>query len=301
MRIYENIYDYFPNGSDKKGLVTDEFYIAKFSDFYKYINDSEDEFHNLHRRNFFEITLVIKDSVKVLIGQESYVNTQNALEFVSPYQPFSIENLIDVNSVTDDDVYTIFFKPSFMPSPMRSFEIQNLFPYFKLHSSPKYQLSESQMKEFIQLFDIIYNEAYSGMKYSRQIVQSYLMSLLYKIKQSIDVDSKFMSASRSDLITSEFENILSLETSTFKSLKQYAGMLNISQVYLNECVKNSTQKTSLQVLNDYRILTAKSLIMKSDISFSEISDCLGFSEPTNFTKFFKKHTGLTPKQFKNNI
>lgn len=46
------------------------------------------------------------------------------------------------------------------------------------------------------------------------------------------------------------------------------------------------------------ILKAKKLLVENQKNISEISYLLGFEEPTNFTKYYKKHTGFSPKEFK---
>jgi AraC-like DNA-binding protein len=54
-----------------------------------------------------------------------------------------------------------------------------------------------------------------------------------------------------------------------------------------------------KALIDQRIcLEAKRLLVYSTLSGSSLSSLLGFSEPTNFVKFFRRTTGTTPQQFR---
>lgn len=46
------------------------------------------------------------------------------------------------------------------------------------------------------------------------------------------------------------------------------------------------------------MLEAKRLLAYSSLSIKEIGFELGFGEPTNFNKYFRKHTGMAPMQFK---
>ena len=53
------------------------------------------------------------------------------------------------------------------------------------------------------------------------------------------------------------------------------------------------------IINDFIVLQAKRKLINSDIKSAQLAHFLGFEDPTNFTKYFKKLTGLTPKSFKN--
>ena len=78
-------------------------------------------------------------------------------------------------------------------------------------------------------------------------------------------------------------------------------MLSVSTKHLNGIVKEFTLNTAKHFIDNFVILEAKRAIVSSNYSLKEIGYIVGFDEVTNFTKFFKKHTGITPKQFKNDF
>ncbi|TAJ11766.1 AraC family transcriptional regulator [Marinilabiliaceae bacterium JC017] len=304
MRVFEWIHDYLPEELKRLPFLDSGFYMERFSDFYKEPGSDAlfKKYQIPHKRNFFEITLVIRESTNVNIGGITYSGTTNALELVSPYQVFSMDYgsvLQKVNSLKHDEVYTIFFKPSFLNPARQSYEIQNDFPFFKLHTMPAYQLSTEQMRAFSRIVEAMYEEAKYPKGCSIQILQSYLQILLYMIKQEVQNEVVSISNNRFELITSKFEQLISTHSGVFLSIGDYASRLNISPIYLSECVKKATGKSAQQVLIDYRILFAKALLHQVGRSITEIAQEIGFSEVTNFTKFFKKNTGLTPNQFRN--
>ena len=81
-------------------------------------------------------------------------------------------------------------------------------------------------------------------------------------------------------------------------MKDYAEMMLISTKLLNQVVKAFTLNTVKTFIDDYIILEAKRSISISDLSLKEIAFSLGFDEATNFTKFFKKKVGISPKEFR---
>ena len=75
-------------------------------------------------------------------------------------------------------------------------------------------------------------------------------------------------------------------------------MMNISYKHLNEICKIVTGNTVKEIIDAFLILESKRRLVISDISIKELTYKLGFDEPTNFVKFFRKHTGQSPTQFR---
>lgn len=79
----------------------------------------------------------------------------------------------------------------------------------------------------------------------------------------------------------------------------YAKKLNITYKHLNSICKDVADVTAKQFIDAFIILEAKRLLINSEMKSTELAYTLGFEEPTNFVKYFKKYTGLTPNTFKN--
>lgn len=76
-----------------------------------------------------------------------------------------------------------------------------------------------------------------------------------------------------------------------------AGHAGISPNYLSVIFKKETGVPVNEYIQQIKIEEAKNMIMFSDTPLSEIGSLLSFSDQSYFTKIFKKHTGLTPKQY----
>jgi AraC family transcriptional activator of pobA len=70
--------------------------------------------------------------------------------------------------------------------------------------------------------------------------------------------------------------------------------------HLNVVVKRITGKTSTNIIQSQLIASAKSLLRQTNLSAKEVAFKLHFKEPTHFNSFFKKFTGFTPQQFREN-
>ncbi|MNY66738.1 HTH-type transcriptional activator RhaS [compost metagenome] len=69
--------------------------------------------------------------------------------------------------------------------------------------------------------------------------------------------------------------------------------------HLNRAIKESTDKTTSQIIAERVMQEAKVLLKQTTWSVSEIAYALGFTEVTHFNNFFKKHLQLSPMKFRN--
>ena len=99
----------------------------------------------------------------------------------------------------------------------------------------------------------------------------------------------------------DFKNLVEKQYTLTRNVKDYAKMLQVSTKHLNLIVKEFTLNTAKHFIDDFVTLETKRAIASTSSSLKEIGYAIGFDEVTNFTKFFKKHTGTTPKQFKAGI
>lgn len=83
-----------------------------------------------------------------------------------------------------------------------------------------------------------------------------------------------------------------------RSVKYYAEILAISAKKLNYITKKYFAKSAKEYIEEKIILESKILLIESPETVKQISYNLGFTEPTNFNKFFKKFTTITPLQYR---
>ena len=99
----------------------------------------------------------------------------------------------------------------------------------------------------------------------------------------------------------QFKDLVEQEFRKTRNVKDYADKLLISSKHLNKLVQSFTLNTAKHFIDQYVVLEIKRAILSTDQSLKEIAYDLGFDEVTNFTKFFRKHTDLTPKEYKSTL
>ncbi|MRT92819.1 AraC family transcriptional regulator [Ancylomarina sp. 16SWW S1-10-2] len=295
MEIYDNVKTYFLNNNDDINDYSNRFYIKSISE--RNINEKkpDDKYLEPHKRDFFEIAILARHTKKIRIGEQTFNKMTNGLAIVSPFQTISYgKNKEDDN----DEGYVINFKTSIFENLNQTYEVQNQFPFFKIHTLPLYYLTKDDFAEILPIAAEMYREATSNKMHSLEIIRSLLLVFLYKIKRITKNNEGIISMNRYDAIMSKFEQIILSNDNTFLSVNEYASKMNISPIYLTECVKKATGKSAQKIIIDYKILYAQTLLHQEEKSIADIADSLGFNEAANFNQFFKRNTGITASQFR---
>ena len=295
MKIYEDIKSYFLNTDDKINDYSNQFYIKSISDKPENHREPEAEFAEPHKRDFFEIAILERHTKNIKIGDQIFDNMTNGLAVVSPFQTISY-GLTDHDD--NDEGYVINFKASVFANIKKTHELQNEFPFFKIHTFPLYHLSDTDFHELLPIAAEMYKEATSDKPHSLEIIRALLRLFLYKIKRMTEDNEGIITVNRFEKIMSKFEHAIVSSDNTFLTVNEYAERMNISPTYLTECVKKVTGKSAQKIIIDYKILYAKTLLYQMDKSIADIAYALDFNEVANFNQFFKRNTGITATQFR---
>lgn len=81
-------------------------------------------------------------------------------------------------------------------------------------------------------------------------------------------------------------------------LSDLAVYVNLNPHYLSTLFKKEMNMTIGEYINGKRISTAKSLLIRTDHTYSQIASELSFSSQSYFTKVFRDSTGYTPKKYR---
>jgi AraC-like DNA-binding protein len=79
---------------------------------------------------------------------------------------------------------------------------------------------------------------------------------------------------------------------------QAARELNCSQQLLTQLIQRQRKMRFTELLNFYRMEGARKLLQTSSLSIHELTQACGLSNPSHFSQIFKKHCGLSPKQWR---
>ncbi|MNF38228.1 Bifunctional transcriptional activator/DNA repair enzyme AdaA [compost metagenome] len=82
------------------------------------------------------------------------------------------------------------------------------------------------------------------------------------------------------------------------SVETFAHRIGVSSVHLNSLCRELAGQTALQIIHQRLLLEAKRNLIYTNMSIGQLSDSLGFSDPTYFSRFFRRLDGQTPNAFR---
>ena len=82
---------------------------------------------------------------------------------------------------------------------------------------------------------------------------------------------------------------------------EYADILFVSSGHLNDVLKELLGVSSSDIINERLLLEIKRMLLHSSESVNEIAQLFNFEDPSYFALFFKNHTGVSPKEFRQTI
>lgn len=168
-----------------------------------------------------------------------------------------------------------------------------------IYLEPSVILSEQQHDDFCQLLKRLEEELIDSSS-SEMILKSYLQVVLAKCS-TIKLRSmeKKAAVSTKDEKMEQFRLLLDEKYLTLHKPNEYAEILSISP---NTLAKKSIKyfgKTPSQLIQDRLILEAKKMLHLTTLSIKEIAYQLQFNDEYYFSRFFKKHTQISPQAFRN--
>jgi AraC-like DNA-binding protein len=99
-------------------------------------------------------------------------------------------------------------------------------------------------------------------------------------------------------LVTEFRTLLEISFIAYKQVSYYTDHMGISPKRLNHATQLILGETPKSLIDERVLLESKRLLSYASDSVKEIAFSLGFEEPTNFIKYFRKHTHHTPLQFR---
>lgn len=152
-------------------------------------------------------------------------------------------------------------------------------------------------------FSFIYKISASG-KANSDIIHRMISAFLALIRQYEVVGLTEIAAlslqnnNRNYLLLNRFLKLLNKHGCKEHRIAFYASKLSLTPNYLNNIIRKASGQTMSQWINRFLITEAKVALTYDNKSILDISEELGFPNQAFFTKFFKRHTGQTPSEFK---
>ncbi len=274
----------------KEGLPY-EFEILDLSFLYK---EFESDITHPHRLEFYQIVWFQNGGFQHMVDFKTIEIKPNTLIFLNKnsVQQFSTNPNLEgkVLLFTDDffcktETNTQFLKSTILFNDLLSTSFINITQSIDLFTNIHKQIEAEQTNELdpVQL-DILRNLLHNFLLLSERERRKQNFT---EIKKDANLDYVFL-----------FKKLLDQHFYKEKKVSFYCEQIHLTPKRLNHACKKVFDKTAKELIDERVMLEAKRLLAHTLDSIKEIGFQLGFEEPTNFNKYFKKHASKTPIQFR---
>ena len=244
------------------------------------------------RLGMVAIIICKKGYVKLRIGLEDVPITPNMVLIILP------EQIFQPTEISPD------FEAGYILLNKDFFDLQNDFKmaldlqsyFFK---QPYVQLPEKEMEELMIVFNIIKRKIEERTSlFLKEILQTYIRALFYIACHIFFTSKEKVIKTRKEEIFETFVSILEQNFRKEQNIGWYAQQICLTPKYLSKLIYEVSGKHASNWIQDYIILEAKALLNSSSLTIQQISNELGFSNQSHFGSYFKRYTGVSPKEYK---
>jgi AraC-like DNA-binding protein len=235
-------------------------------------------------------------------GRNSYDFEEGTLVFMAPNQVATFD---DADAELDRNGWNIFFHPDLIRKSTLGNTIKD-FSFFDYGLNEALHVSDKEKKMLADFVERIEIELQQNIdKHSQELIIMNLESILKYCLRYYDRQFYTRSNLNKDLVD-RFNKFLEgyfssdeLQKSGLPTIGVCGEALNLSGSYLSDLLRLETGRSAKDHIHDFIIDKAKTLLLSSNSTVSEVAFDLGFEYSQHFSKLFKSKTGINPSDYRN--
>ena len=218
---------------------------------------------------------------------------------------FSPKHILQVQSNNRFKAHLIVIAPDFLKRI--NIDTKRMMPLFlQFGSLPCMELTHAESQSLRSFISMVEQELKgSETDFSSEIIGGLIAATIYKVGDILthyltehpEVDSPIHN--RAEEYFRQFTELLGEHYKHERSVGFYARQLCITPKYLTTIIRKTSGRTAAEWIDDYVVLEAKNLLKYSTMSIQEISYYLNFPNQSFFGKYFKRHVGMSPQEYRN--
>jgi len=166
-----------------------------------------------------------------------------------------------------------------------------------LSKVPNHFLTD-RCEKYLKIFEDMHKFFQSGVERDKLMLQSLLLKLVYLL----ETDSEFLAKSKvkngeKDVLMERAIRFIDENFVSDLKLEDIAAYVSLSPIYFHHRFRNATGKTPHDYIMEKRIKKAENMLVSANQSISQIAYECGFSSQSYFTYAFKKHKGVSPREY----
>jgi len=252
------------------------------------------------RINAYIAMLVIEGSVEIISNLKHYKIEKNCLFISMP------KDIIQLCEWSGCKLYVIAFDDDSIRKT--NIDYNNILSVFiGIQKHPCIEILQQEATSLEETFLSLQRDidAFAEKDYYNEVAISYINLITYKacsfINRFLETQSGEIDQvnKRSEEYYNKFMSLLNQNFKQERNIGFYASKLFITPKYMTSLIKKTSGRSAMDWINDYVILEAKNLLKYTEMSIQEISDYLNFSNQSFFAQYFKRFTGCSPSDYRN--
>jgi len=250
------------------------------------------------RKDYYKITLIKGSGKSIFLYADREIEIENySIIFSNPQIPYGWSQRENFS-----DGFACVFDQAFF----HQYGSINSYSVFQPGNNI-YQLDEEQFSQLEDIFKRMFEEIEGDFIHKYDLLRTLVYEIvLYTMKMKPASKLSKQSMNASVRISTLFTELLELQFPiddiykplTLRSASEYAKNLNVHVNHLNRALKETSNKTTSQLIINRILQEAKVLLRHSSWTISEIAYALGYAEVTHFNNLFKKYLNITPTNYR---
>ncbi len=257
----------------------------------------------LFRANYYSFLIIREGRGRYIIDDQSYLTRDGTIYFTNPGHVKGFETYELLHG------YMITFSESFLKQYVHE-NILDEFPFLIAEVAPPNYPNREIFQIFDDLSGQLLQEYQSDSAYKFKVIGSLTVVLLLKIKERFWKNYNPLTEAPTNTAISltfkrnleaHFRDLLAGKCDHLFQVQDYAQAQYLHPSYFSTTIKRKTGKSVNSWIAEKMIAEAKAMLARSPESVQEIAFRLGFKDAAHFSRFFKKHTKLSPLSFRQSL
>jgi len=179
-------------------------------------------------------------------------------------------------------------------------------PLFRSGAYPVFQLTPAEATRAAAIFSRMHEELASDYAHKHDLLRAYVLELLHLGQKQQPATALHPAHSAAARLASRFVELLERQFPLatpeqrvrLRTAKDFADHLAVHVNHLNKVLKDSTGRTTTDLIGGRLAQEAKALLRQTDWTLWEIADSLGFVDVAHFSHFFRRYASVSPGAFR---
>lgn len=236
-------------------------------------------------------TICIKGRAEGSINLQKIITQPNSFNVILPGQIITHDH-----QTPDFEARYIIMSSKFV----NTLDLDNRFSLFHSHNQViSTILSDYELEAILTFYEMLKWNITHKNDYILDTVRHMTLAFFYGFSHTFQQNiSTQKPTNRPQQLSDDFLSLVKKNFRQEHSLDFYANKLCVTPKHLTTTIKSTTDSTAKEWIDKHLLLEAKALLKSTNLNIQQIADTLHFTSQDVFSKYFKHHIGITPKEYR---